>query len=192
MKTKIWPIAVIFLVFVLSLCGCGQTVVLTQTEILTIAGPATVQTTTVTVTAAPVTVTVTSPVTISATPTSTTPTGQISNAAIRWTSPNQIIFTWSVINLSPNFEYWVYPRVGFTENSGPFGSTPQDEANSLEGMYDLAITHFRSAPGGTGMWNWGGGKPTNPTGQLALLAYNPVTHKAFVVALSSPINTSSW
>lgn len=189
---KIWLIAVIFLVFALSICGCGQTVVLTQTEILTIAGPSTIQTTTVTVTAAPVTVTITSPAATTATPTPTTPTGQISNAAIRWTSPNLITFTWSASNLSPNFEYWVYPKVGFTENSGPFGSTPQDEANSLEGMYDMAVTHFKTASAGTGTWSWGGGKPTNPTGQLALLAYNPVTHKAFVVALSSAINISSW
>ena len=92
------------------------------------------------------------------------PTGQITNASISWgTSPDRIIFTWAVSDLNPSFEYWVYPDVGFTENSGPFGSTPQDEANDLEGMYEMARPHFRSAADGTGDWNWYGGKPTNPS-----------------------------
>ena len=121
------------------------------------------------------------------------PTGQITNAAISWgTSPDRVIFTWSVSNLNPSFEYWVYPHVGFTENTGPFGSTPEDEASDLEGMYEMAVTHFRPALDGTGAWNWYGGKPSNPFGKLALLAYDPVTHKAYVAAVSEPINTSAW
>lgn len=186
MKTKIWPVAVIFIVFVLSLCGCGQTGFLPQTKVLTITGLATTQTKTITVTTASLTVTVTSPVT---TP---IPTGQITKAAIRWLSPNNIVFTWSVTGLITGFEYWVYPWVGFTENSGPFGSTPEDEARNLESNRDLAITSLHSALGGNGSRTWGGAKPTNPTGKLALLAYNPCTKEAFVVALSSPIDTSSW
>ena len=113
------------------------------------------------------------------------PTGQITNAGISWgTDPDQVIFTWTVSDLNSSFEYWVYPHVGFTENGGPFGSTPQGEANDLEGMYEMAVTHFRPAADGTGAWNWYGGKPTNPSGQLALLAYDPegyprseVTHR---------------
>ena len=108
------------------------------------------------------------------------------------TFPARIIFTWAVSDLNPDFEYWVYPHVGFTENSGPFGSTPEDEANNLEGMYEMAITHFRPAADGTGSWNWYGDKPTNPTGQLALLAYDPTTERAYVVDISEQINTSAW
>lgn len=62
----------------------------------------------------------------------------------------------------------------------------------LEGMYNMAVNHFRPATDSTGAWNWYGGKPTNPTGQLALLAYDSVTHLAYVVAISEQINTSAW
>ena len=121
------------------------------------------------------------------------PTGQIANAGILWgTDPDQIIFTWTVSDLSPDFEYWVYPDVGFTENTGPFGSTPEDEASDLEGMYEMAVTHFRPAVDGTGSWNWYGGKPTDPSGQLALLAYDPTNQSAYVVDISEQINVSSW
>ena len=121
------------------------------------------------------------------------PTGQITNAGISWgTDPDQIIFTWTVSDLNPDFEYWVYPHIGFTENSGPFGSTPEDEASDLEGMYEMAVTHFRPADDGTGSWNWYGGKPTNPTGQLALLAYDPTTQSAYVVDISEQIDISAW
>jgi len=121
------------------------------------------------------------------------PTGEITNAKILWgTFPARIIFTWKVSGLDPGFEYWVYPHVGFTENGGPFGSTPEDEASNLEGMYEMAITHFRPAADGTGSWNWYGGKPTNPSGQLALLAYDPASQSAYVVDISEQINTSSW
>jgi hypothetical protein len=121
------------------------------------------------------------------------PTGQIANAGISWgTDPDQIIFTWTVSDLNPDFEYWVYPDVGFTENTGPFGSTPEDEASDLEGMYEMAVTHFRPAADGTGSWNWYGGKPTNPSGQLALLAYDPTNQSAYVVDISEQINVSSW
>jgi len=121
------------------------------------------------------------------------PTGQITNAGILWgTTPSRIIFTWAVTELDPGFEYWVYPHVGFTENTGPFGSTPEDEASDLEGMYEMAVSHFRPAGDGTGSWNWYGDKPTNPSGELALLAYNPATERAYVVDISEQINTSSW
>lgn len=189
MKNKIaWLIMSCLMALSLLLVSCdfisgGSTTTITTT--VTVTTTATITTTTTSTTA---TSTTTAP-----TPTTTVPTGQITNAAISWgTSPDQIIFTWAVSNLNPSFEYWVYPHVGFTENSGPFGSTPQDEANSLEGMYDMAITHFRPATDGTGAWNWYGGKPTNPTGSLALLAYDPVTHQAYVVAISAPIDISAW
>ena len=121
------------------------------------------------------------------------PTGRITNAAISWdTDPDQIVFTWAVSDLSPNFEYWVYPDVGFTENTGPFGSTPEDGANDLEGMYEMAVSHFRPAADGTGSWNWYGDKPTNPSGQLALLAYDPGNQSAYVVDISEQINASAW
>ncbi|MFO8143202.1 MAG: hypothetical protein R6T78_00765 [Dehalococcoidales bacterium] len=121
------------------------------------------------------------------------PTGQITNAGISWgADPDQIIFTWTVTDLAPDFEYWVYPDVGFTENTGPFGSTPEDEAGDLEGMYEMAVTHFRPAADGTGSWNWYGGKPTNPSGQLALLAYDPADQSAYVVDISEQIDVSSW
>ena len=144
------------------------------------------------------TVTVTKLITTTETPTATTPistspTGQITSAAIRWgTSPDRIIFTWAVSNLNPGLEYWVYPHAGFTENTGPFGSTPEDEASNLEGMYEIAVTHFRPALDGTGAWDWHGGKPTNPFGKLVLIAYDPAISKAYVVAISEPINTSAW
>ena len=121
------------------------------------------------------------------------PTGQITNAKILWgTTPARIIFTWTVTDLDPGFEYWVYPHAGFTENTGPFGSIPEDEAGHLEDMYEMAVTHFRPAADGTGSWNWYGGKPTNPSGQLALLAYDPATERAYVVDISEQINISSW
>ena len=117
----------------------------------------------------------------------------ITNAAISWgTDPDRVIFTWTVTNLNPSYEYWVYPHVGFLENSGPFGSTPEDEASNLQGMYEMAINNYRPAEDGTGAWNWFGGKPSVPTGKLALLAYNPATHKAYVVDISEPIDTSGW
>ena len=101
-------------------------------------------------------------------------------------------FTWVVTGLSSEYEYWVYPHVGFTEDGSPFGSTPEDEANSLKDSYSMAILNYRSAEEGTGSWNWYGDKPSNPSGQLALLAYDASSGDAWVVDISGEINIDAW
>ncbi|HJP10011.1 MAG TPA: hypothetical protein QGF27_08310 [Arenicellales bacterium] len=119
--------------------------------------------------------------------------GALSNASIQWeTDPDRVTFTWAVTGLSSEYEYWVYPHVGFTENGGPFGSTPEDEANNLKGMYSMATPNYRSAGDGAGSWNWYGGKPTNPSGRLALLAYDASSGNAWVVDISEEINIDAW
>ena len=119
--------------------------------------------------------------------------GELSNAKIQWdTGPDRVTFTWSVTGLSSEYESWVYPHVGFTENGGPFGSTPEDEANRLKNMYTMTASRYRSAGDGTGSWNWYGGKPTNPSGQLVLLAYDPSSGNAWVVDISEEINIDAW
>ncbi len=129
----------------------------------------------------------------SGSPAKSPPTGNLTDAAVQWeTGPDRVTFTWTATNLASGFEYWVYPHVGFTENGGPFGSTPQDEASDLSSMHDMAVSHFRPAGNSTGSWNWYGGKPTNPTGKLALLAYDASSGNAWVVDLSDSIDTSAW
>jgi hypothetical protein len=119
--------------------------------------------------------------------------GALSNASIQWeTDPDRVTFTWTVTGLSSEYEYWVYPHVGFTENGGPFGSTPEDEANDLKGMYSMATPGYRPAEDGAGSWNYYGGKPTNPSGRLALLAYDASSGNAWVVDISEEINIDAW
>jgi hypothetical protein len=121
--------------------------------------------------------------------------GSIDDAQITWQPggyPSEIVFSWSATGLDPAYAYWVYPHVGFTENGGPFGSSPEDEAQVLEDMYDMAITRYAPAQDGTGSWNWYGDKPSNPSGELALLAYDLATEEAYLVDLSGAIDTSSW
>lgn len=123
------------------------------------------------------------------------PRGQttISKAAIRWQSPNMISFTWSVSNLDPDLEYWVYTDVGFTENTSPFGSNPEDVVMYLEMPPSYYEGKFFPAADGKGSHKWGSNtQPHNPAGELVLMCYDPVTKKARIVGSSGPINTSKW
>jgi len=120
----------------------------------------------------------------------------IKGAAIRWQSPDLIVFNWKVSNLAPGVEYYVYPHVGFVENSGPFGLSPESEAQELQTRYIMVVPRYFPAADGQGSKQWGTNtppvtQPHNPKGELALLAYDPATHTAWVVAIE-PINTPNW
>ena len=124
------------------------------------------------------------------------PSAAISKAAIDWESPDRVVFTWKVSNLAPGVEYWVYPHVGFSENNGPFGSSPEEEARKLQDMYDWYSSRYFRAAESKGIKKWIGSlpitQPHNPKGELALLAYDPATKTAWVVDISEPIDTSNW
>jgi hypothetical protein len=123
--------------------------------------------------------------------------GQIKDAVIAWIpgssgTPDTIYFSWSASDLDSNYEYWVYPHVWFTGINHPFGGTPEEEAEILVANPGLAGLRYRPATAGTGTWNWYGGKPSNPGGRLALLAYDPIKNEAFVVDRSDFIDTLRW
>jgi len=123
-----------------------------------------------------------------------TPTGKITNAAIDWEEPNQMIFTWSVSDLNPSFEYWVYPRVSFNGDPSAIGGnvTAAEEAKRLEESYSWTIGSCGLASYGKWVYDLHTGKQSNPNGTLALLAYDPVNNKGYVVDISLPLDTSHW
>ena len=126
-------------------------------------------------------------------------TGTFSAASIEYHEgeAEPMVFKWAVSGLNDNrYDYYVVPQVGFTENGGPWGSA-DSIARDLEGMYDMTISKLRPAKAGTGSWYWGCNgtgscKPSNPTGNLALIAYDSVAGKAYVVDFSEQIDTSNW
>ena len=56
----------------------------------------------------------------------------------------------------------------------------------------MAISSDRPAEDGAGSWNYYGGKPTNPSGRLALLAYDASNGNAWVVDISEETNIDAW
>jgi len=122
-----------------------------------------------------------------------TPTGKITNAAIDWKEPDQIIFTWSVSDLNSGFEYWVYPRASFDGYPNVIGYvTAAEEAKRLEESYSWTISSCGLASYGRWVYDKHTGKLSNPNGTLALLAYDPINNKGYVVDISLPLDTSHW
>ena len=126
------------------------------------------------------------------------PAGNLLDPGIGWSegASEPLIFTWNVTDLANTgeWEYFVYPQVGFTENGGPWGpvSSVLDE---FEYDYEMAVHRVRTAAAGTGSWYWGcdwagSCKPSNPTGGLALIAYSPLWELAIHVGDSGQVDTS--
>jgi len=87
--------------------------------------------------------------------------------------------------------------VEFYGTGSSFGGSPADEADKLATARreSGSTTQFRPAADESGTWTFDvsrSARDSTPSGSLALLAYDPITKKGYVVDISEPINTSGW
>jgi len=116
-----------------------------------------------------------------------TPTGRITNVSVVKGSVNNFAtFYWTISELDPHYEYWVYLQLA----SGPNSSSPEAQAQHFGLNYEVAVSECVAASGNRGDFAWNDSHP--PSGTLALLAYDPINKKCYVADISEPIDTTNW